>query len=360
MADKSTSRRKQENTTPQGAGPVLNVAYYTHYRGWLKNRMFDLNFEAQDEDVLDRLSRWVALKEFLAERNVNFSTYDTYNSFEEVDIWLMQEPMPDKFKFILRNRINLRKVIFILTEPPVVNSWGWKYLKYYSWLFKVILTWNSELCRQKKKYIHYHFPQRFDESKYPYYKSKNKKNLCLMLHANKTSNAPGELYSLRREIIRYFERRSDALLDVYGYGWNDEKRRTPFFTNLYKGTTPDKKETYSEYYFTFCIDNCVVPGYITYDPLIAMSTGTVPIYLPMPDSLQYIPENTFVNYNHFQTLDELVSYIKSIAATDRYEEYRRNGWEFLNSEKYYPFTTEKYCDDVYRAIQVVTNRSVWW
>jgi hypothetical protein len=171
------------------------------------------------------------------------------------------------------------------------------------------------------------------------------------MHSNKSSNVYGELYSLRREIIRYYEQRSDGLLDLYGYGWNDNKSHIPFFTNLYKGISPDKKETFSEYYFAFCIDNCTVPGYITYDPLIAMATGTVPIYIPMADSTKYIPEDTFINFSEFKNLDELVTYLQTIVNTGKYEGYRERGWAFLNSKKYYPFTIHRFCEDMNKAIE---------
>jgi hypothetical protein len=96
------------------------------------------------------------------------NTYDIYASLKEVDIWLIQEPHPNTLKFIFKSPINPRKVILILHEPPVVNPWAWRFLKYYSWLFKVILTWQSDLCKKNRKFFHYHFPVKIDKAKYPY------------------------------------------------------------------------------------------------------------------------------------------------------------------------------------------------
>jgi len=327
---------------------LYNIGYYPGSHSYLRNRLFDVDHPM---NVTGNLDKWIVVKKFLAERNINFNTYDIYKNFKEIDVWLIPDPKPSVFKFMLVHGISPRKVIPILQEPPVVNPWAWKHLRLYSRIFRVVLMWHSELCSNNEKYLHYYFPVKFDEGKYSYYKAKSKKNLCLLMHSNKVSRVPGELYSLRRNIITYFEKRGDNLLDLYGHRWNDEKDSHPFFTTLYKGIAQDKRETFAEYYFTFCIDNSVVPGYITYDPLISMATGSVPIYLPMPDSSEYIPENTFINYNNFKNLDELVSYLQSLIHTSKYEEYRERGWAFLNSKKYYPFTMEKFCEDIYAAIK---------
>jgi hypothetical protein len=328
----------------------VKIAYYPCERELLEDQAFNSESPANANGAQDR---WCALQAYLAARDIELHTYDRYGTRREVDLWILQEPVPYSFRFMLGHRIHPRRVIFMITEPPIINPWGWKWLRYYSVLFKAVLTWNSERCRKSRRFFHYHFPVRLRPEKYPHYRAKTKQNLCLMMHSNKTSKQPGELYSLRREIIRYFERRGDRLLDLFGHGWNTEASSDPFFTPLYKGTTPDKWETYSEYYFTFCIDNSVVPGYITYDPLISMATGSVPVYLPMPDSREFIPEDTFIDYTRFAGLDELAAFLQRLAASDEYEAYRRRGWEFITSERFRPFTIEQFCEDVYRAIRAV-------
>jgi hypothetical protein len=297
----------------------MNIAYYPPDKTWLKNQMFDSESIHNANDVF---YRYIALKNFLALKGINLNTYDTYDDFKKIDLWIMAEPYPRLFKFILQNRINSQKAILLMIEPPVGNPFGWKFFPYYSWLFKVILTWNPVLIKTARKFVRWYFPVQIEPEKYAHYQSNPKKNLCLIMHSNRASKQPGELYSFRREIIRYFERRTDRLLDVYGYGWNDSHSPQPFFTDLYQGTVADKWETFSQYYFTFCIDNSILPGYITYDPFISMATGTVPIYWPMPDASQYIPDDTYINYNDFKSLDELTAYLQSIVGTQKYEDYR--------------------------------------
>lgn len=330
----------------------MNIAYFTEYRSWWQNKMFDANADCNSNNVLDR---YIALRKYLAERNINLNTFDMYGSMGEVDIWILQEPTPGTVKFMHDNKIDPSRVIFFLHEPYVYNRWGWDYIQNSHFFHKAILSWESTFPQKDKKFFHYHFPVTIDLSRYEHYSNNKKENLALIMHSNKTSKEEGELYSFRRQVMRYFENRGDYLLDLFGHGWNDNTRDDPFFTNIYKGTTPDKFETYSKYYYSFCIDNCIIPGYITYDPLISMATGTVPIYVPMPDSIDFIPENTFIDLLKFESFDELYERMISIIKTKEYEEYRRNGREFLGSEKFYTFTNKKYCEDIYKAVEYLDN-----
>lgn len=333
------------------------VAYRPYYSALLRNEAFNLDHPMNMNGALER---WAALKSYLAYRGIEFNTHDCYPDPREVDIWMMGELTKEMVRFVLKNRVDPATALFVMTEPPVVLPWGWAYSREVGRAFGGILTWNTDLCLESKRFMHYHFPVRIDPARYPFYRSRPKQNLCLMMHSNKHSRISGELYSLRRDIIRYFTDRGDHLLDLFGHGWNTAQPPSgaePFFSDLYRGVSPDKLGTFSNYWFTFCIDNSVVPGYITYDPLLAMATGTVPIYLPMPDSARYIPENTFVNLDHFESLNDLVSYIQSIVETDRYGQYVQDGWDFIRSKEFHPFTIERFCEDVFRAINVVAEGS---
>ena len=87
-----------------------------------------------------------------------------------------------------------------------------------------------------------------------------------------------------------------------------------------------------------------------------MASGTVPIYVPPPDVYDYIPRDAFINYFDFKNLDELVDYLKSIVNTKKYEEYKQKGWEYVNSEKFRPFTVEQFAEDVYKAVEFCLNK----
>jgi len=325
----------------------------------LKDQMFDLESEAGKQlRGLPILQRYIGLRDFLSQKGIEIHTFDMYKNLRDIDLWLMLEANPRNYFFFISRLINPRKVIPVILEPPVVSPWEWKYLHFWSRLHRFVLTWSPELVKANKKFMKFHYlPFSFDVSKYDYYNSKPKKNLCLLMQSNKASRVKGELYSLRREIIRYYETRGDNLLDLYGYGWNTLNTQhlgpsEPFYTPIYKGMAEDKWETFAEYKFIFCIQNAIPAGDYECDIFMAITTGVVPIYLPPQDADTYIPRDIYINYNDFENLDDLTDYIKSIVDTPVYEEYRRKGWEFINSARFRPFTVEQFCEDVYKTIQV--------
>ncbi len=332
---------------------MTNVALYCVYANWLKNQIFN---KASDCNVNGVASRWIALRKAMFARGYRFDTFDMYQDLRQIDYWLMIDPWKSTLRFMWDRRINPYRVIMCLHEPPVINPWGWRKMRYYAWAFRGLMTWHSDFCLRYRRCKQYHFPCHFDAVKYADFRTSAKRNLSLMVHANKTSKEPGELYSRRRQIVRHFEKRGDGLLDLYGYGWNDPNARDPFHTSLYQGTTADKHMTYSQYYYAFCIDNSMVPGYITYDPLISMATGTVPIYMPMPDSTRLIPEDTFVNLNAYDSLDALINHLQEMITSGQWEQMRNRGWAFLNSPAYRPFTIDTFCQEMCDGIESLIGR----
>jgi|SRR3989344_2228913 len=338
---------------------IKKVAIYPGYANMLKDQMFDL-----DSDIgkqlrgLPGLQKYIALNFFLAQKGVELHTYDMYKRLSEIDLWLMLEVTPKGYFFLARNFVNPKRVIPVILEPSIVNPWEWKYLEYWSRLHKTILTWSPELVRENKKFARFHYSTfAFDIARCEQLRAKPKKDMCLLMQSNKASGEKGELYSLRREIIRYFEKRGDNFFDLFGYGWNSPNTRhfgpsTPFYTDVYRGEAGDKWDTFAEYKFIFCIQNAIPAGDYEVDVFMAMSVGAVPIFLPPPDVDEFIPADTYINYAKFKDLDELVSYLKQIINTPKYEEYRKAGWEYVNSEKFRPFTVEQFCDDLYKVIQL--------
>lgn len=79
----------------------MNIAYFTEYKSWWQNKMFDVNADCNSNNVLDR---YITLRKYLAERNINLNTFDMYGSVDEVDIWLLQEPTPGTVKFMHDNK----------------------------------------------------------------------------------------------------------------------------------------------------------------------------------------------------------------------------------------------------------------
>lgn len=332
----------------------MNVAVYTFYTQQLANRLFDHadGIVANSESSV----RYNALQGYLASRGIVIKTYDSFAPKEKIDHWVFIDPPGDIYRFMLRRGVNPRRSLLFIVEPPVGNpslySLGWLYFR----IFGRVLSWNSDLVSTRQNFSKFLLPYWFDTDSFSKYRFTAKRNLCVMMHSNKTSSLSGELYSLRREIISYFEQRGDILLDLYGQGWNDTESFEPFFSQLHKGWFGNKRECLASYSFSLCIDNMLIPGYLTYDPFISMSVGTVPVYLPMPDADSYIPRDTYVDFGAFASMDELVEHLVELRDNGGYDEMRERGWRFINSPAYRPFTVEKFCEDVHDALMILAKK----
>lgn len=337
---------------------IKKVAIYPGYDNMLNDAIFDTNSEAWKElRGLPIYERYVALKEFLEKKGLELHTYDVYKTKKEIDLWLMLEVTPRNLIFFVVNFINPKKVIPVLLEPAIVNYFQWKYIGIWSKFYKTVLTWSPELALSDKKFIKYDYiPFAFDKSRCEKLRAKAKNNKCLLIQSNKASRVPGELYSLRREIIRYFEKNAPEFFDLYGRGWNTPHTEhlgpsEPFYTDVYKGEAGDKWETFADYKFVLCIQNAIPKGQFEGDAFMALAVGGVPIYLPPGDADQYIPQATYINYAKFKDMDELYNYLKNLS-NEEYENYRKAGWEYLNSPKFKPFTVENFAENVYNTIKI--------
>ena len=326
----------------------MRVALYTGRKDLQNNRILA---DANPPGLPDYHNyRWCRLREYLEERNIALNTHDYYDDLRNIDLILMIDFGRADLVFLLRHRIRPSKVILLLVEPPVIRPRQWKYLRYFSPFFARVLMWNTQIASQRRNYGLLMYPQPVDGQQHERLRSQRKGKLCVFVHSNKTKNVRGELYSLRRDVIRYFESRGDHLLDLYGYGWNDDGAKDPFHSSLYNGTTPYVWETMSRYKFAFGIQNSAAPGYIDrdlFDPIVA---GTVPIYLGAPNITDFVADNCFIPFEKFRSLDDLVNYLQSIDNTAAYARYRENGWNFVNSENFKPFTIDHFCETLYSYI----------
>lgn len=332
---------------------TLNVAYIPSNDIFLDNVLFD---ETSDLNPTGQLDRWAAARAFLQERGIAFNTYDVFRKRgEKPHVWLLQEPTRTQFKFLLKNRINPRRTIVAVTEPVVINPWGWKYLRYYAPFFGAVLTWNPEACSGRRRFVEHKFPVRIDANGYP---ATPKKGLIVMIRSHKTGEVEGNLYALRRDIIRYYERRGDGLFSLYGHGWNDPAHPEPFNTSVYRGITPDKRRTLAEHRFSMCVDNNREPGYISYDPVMSLACGTVPIYVPTRGADRYLPRDVFIDFDGFANLDELTDHVLALAQGSEYEAYRRRGHAFLHSDQGRVLRVEKFCEEILDCIRLCAPRAL--
>lgn len=211
-----------------------------------------------------------------------------------------------------------------INEPPSV--WSCSYNKKFHKYFNRILTWNDSLV-DRQKYFKCCIPQYFPE-KYNW-KSFSEKSFSTMIVANKVSRYPNELYSARKSIIEFFEKKPNSLFDLYGIGWEKCNYKN------YKGVVEKKLDTLSNYKFCYCYENVKdIPGYITEKIFDCFFAGTVPIYLGANNITAYVPEDIFIDARRFSSHAEILEYILSITE-EEYETTRAKTFDYLHSDLFY-------------------------
>lgn len=91
------------------------------------------------------------------------------------------------------------------------------------------------------------------------------------------------------------------------------------YLNNMGGRCKDKLEFQKNYKFSAAFENCKCDGYITEKIMDAFAAGTIPIYFGTDYITKEINPKSFINYNDFSSLQELVDYVKKIDTND--EEY---------------------------------------
>lgn len=136
-----------------------------------------------------------------------------------------------------------------------------------------------------------------------------------------------ELYSKRREIIKYAEANEDGSFAFFGPSWKKpySKYRT------YKGHAESKLDLAKKYKFNFCLENEYgTPGGISEKIFDAMSVGMVPVYYGAPDIEKYVPSNCYIDFHLFNCVGECFEYLKSIPDSE-YLEMKRKIKDFMES-----------------------------
>lgn len=163
-----------------------------------------------------------------------------------------------------------------------------------------------------------------------------------MINGAKTSRVPGELYTAREEIARWFGAHSEMPFDVYGQ---------PAFMDLpgYVGslTREEKPLTLAKYRYSLCFENCYDPfwsrGYITEKLPECIQSRTVPIYLGCWDIEEYFPDGCYIDYRRFDGCADLNDYLVNIPE-DEYREYIANIDAWLRAGNLGTFTVSHLYD----------------
>ena len=242
----------------------------------------------------------------------------------------------DRKQLYMLNKCPKEKKVLILLEPPTVEPEHYD-AKYHEGFEKVFIMLDDYVDNKKHFKLFYPQPsiQMIDDVV-----SFDQKKLCTMIFGNKSSTHHLELYSKRREIIRFFENHAPDEFDLYGVGW--EKANYP----LYKGPVSSKKDVLKNYKFCICYENMRdVNGYITEKIFDAFFAGCVPVYWGAKNISQFIPKECFIAREEFESNESLYNYLKSISV-DQYGEYITAIRKYLASSASDFFSKEYFAKNV--------------
>jgi len=250
------------------------------------------------------------------------------------------EGRPRLFKECIKAGLQNRIALFI-GEPPTVLPRNWDTRVHE--LFPKILTW-SDLQVDGVRFHKYYNPttHRFPSVQDIQFR---KRKLLVNISSNNSSSHPRELYSARRQTIRYFEQSHQRDFDLYGVGWNDSYPS-------YRGTTKHKWDIFPNYRFGLCYENMRdEPGYITDKIFDCMRAGCVPIYWGAPNVTDVVDLDAFVDRRQFKTDQDLADYLLSVSENE-WESRRQAIRRYLQTEKFRRFTSPAFADTIIRVFSL--------
>ena len=276
-------------------------------------------------------SKYFELKKELEKKNIEVYTND-----------ILDEESADFSIHLDYNKPKSKKNYLLVIEPPIIIKENHNIKRLNE--FNKVFTWNDDLVNNKK--IHkYNLPRDF-----PIIKNADKKfhrGICMIV-ANKKSNNKNENYSFRKEVINFFES-SNLKFDLFGIGWDKYTSSNRYINYIFKnfnvkpplsyaGVVNDKLVAASNYDFQFAIENSKnINGYISEKIFDCFLSGNVPIYSGAKNILKYIPKETFINLDKFDSLQKAHDFISSLDQK-KIKQIKQNGYEFITGEKAMQFT----------------------
>jgi hypothetical protein len=343
--------------------------------------MGDAFFEAEEfYGMKSDTYMYKALRDVLKREGISLGTqYKNRPEDSDVVICLNETLFFVNYKRSSKNK----KLILILTEPPVYNAKDWTVERHV--YFDLVLSYDKDLLhRSQNKYHFIHFPIEFQKTTTYVLPSESefhsKKLVSMVAGAFTITKAPREYNSLlyeRYKILKFYNRNYPNLLDFFSRNPPVEKFKhfrgaKIFYTlhealprwigkvlyksqisSVYRGAIPgtQKQAVLSQYKFNFCLENTHgIKGLISEKIFDCFEAGTVPIYFGAPDIKEHIPENCFIDYGLFTSLKELHVHLKEMNYKT-YLCYLKNAHTFLNKGAR-PFSADEFVNKVCALIKV--------
>jgi hypothetical protein len=252
-----------------------------------------------------------------------------------------------------------KKIVTILSEPELILPHNYKLSNHRD--IGTIFTWKKELV-DNKKYFHFYIPFG-DEVGIKKNIDFDKKKLVMSISGNKFSSNKGDLYSYRRNTINFLNKEFANDFDLYGVGWSDNgllknikrfiRHRQVNFTKyqMYRGSPDNKNEIISGYKFNICYENSRCEDYITEKIFDVFINESVPVYYGANNISEYVPKNTFIDREDFNSDSELMSYLNKVDK-NQYMEYIYNINTFLESKEFHKFGSKYFVKNIINTLGV--------
>lgn len=317
---------------------------YIHLRNELRKRGYELktidNFKVNG-------CAWVW---FWNAVNIYKSSRSWSNLIELLKRCLLGKKKKEKRRLLYQEYIHAgleNRIVLFTGEPPTVLPQNWKPRVHK--LFPIIFTWHDDYVDGKKFHKFYlPLPERFpDVTDIPF----SQRKLLTNISNNKFSSHPRELYTARREAIRYFEHNYPEEFDLYGVNWDELKsNQAPYLS--YRGTVQHKWDVYPYYQFGLCYENIYgEPGYVTEKIFDCMRAGCVPIYWGAPNITNYVDTEAFIDRRKFKSNAELADFLLSMSEKE-HSRYKKAINSYLDSNQFKNFLSPAFADNIINVLSL--------
>jgi len=302
--------------------------------GYEYEKLFDpTNFRLNEDD---RERPFIALRDAFRALGYELKTTTLSEKLHDFAGLMVCVPPDDLRKLERISHHHRERCVQLHFEPlSLVPNYYSPTLRHY---FKNIYTLIDTFI-DNKTYVKFFYPQvslAMTDQVIPF----NEKKLAVLIASNRSAvNHPAELYSKRKQTIRFFERHAPQDFDFYGHGWPAAQYPSYRGELRYTGGVPAKVLVLPHYKFCICYENSIWPGYVTEKIWDCFVSGCVPVYWGAPNVKQFIPENCFVDRTRFASDAEMYQFISQISEQEHaaYLEAIRN---FLESPQAGFFSTE--------------------
>jgi len=339
-------------------------------------RIFDVTNRSLNRD--DCLYGFFALRNELLHLGIDLRTCDMCPP-ENSDLIVFNERPKKYLEAELRSKGLLKKSVLMVFESALIRPDNWD-LSFHKEV-AAVLTWGSDLLATKDsgaKYLRggftHKFPNVIPGSDADPGESGKRPKLVTLIAGNKSVSSPIELYTARRDAIKWFETHAPSDFTYYGVGWEHSYLKGGFGTKVLRklgilrhlpesrskcfgGKVDSKLETMKQFDFSICFENAEkIPGYISEKIFDSFFAGCIPVYWGAPDIEEYIPAECFIDFRKFGDFEKLHRFLVLMTESEK-RSYRNAIANFLKSDRARIFNADLAAKDIAKSILSLTTTS---